>query len=106
MRRELKFFEDVAAKYGLELEAEEVSEGVRLYRELFFGTAESIERHKLDFITGLVVLWGTEKVRCPPASRSFLGFVLMLYSAISRLGGMLLRRARLKIWGRTQMEGR
>lgn len=61
VRRELKFFEEVAAKYDLKLEAEEVSEGVKRYRDLFFRTAEGIERHEQGIICGLVVLWGTEK---------------------------------------------
>lgn len=64
VRRELKFFEDVASRYGLRLDVngeEEVSEGVRRYRKLFFGAGEEIERHKLEFLDGLVVLWGTEK---------------------------------------------
>ncbi|KAG0649967.1 putative transcription factor [Hyphodiscus hymeniophilus] len=61
VRRELKFFEDTASRYGLELEAEEVSEGVRRYRELFFGIGEGIERGETGLLEGLVVLWGTEK---------------------------------------------
>jgi hypothetical protein len=61
VRRELKFFEDVASRYGLQLEAMEVSEGVKRYRELFFTVGEGIERHELGIINGLVVLWGTEK---------------------------------------------
>jgi hypothetical protein len=63
VRRELKFFEDVASRYGLKLEAKEVSEGVRRYRELFFSVGEEIERHKREMLDGLIVLWGTEKVR-------------------------------------------
>jgi len=61
VRRELKFFEDVAGRYGLKLEAEEVSEGVKRYRDLFFSVGEGIERHEQGIISGLVVLWGTEK---------------------------------------------
>jgi hypothetical protein len=63
IRRELKFFEDVAARYGLKVEAEEVGEGVRRYRELFFSVGEGIERGERSLLEGLVVLWGTEKVR-------------------------------------------
>lgn len=61
VRRELKFFEEVAAKYGLQLQAEEVSHGVQRYRNLFFSVGEAIERHEQGIIDGLVVLWGTEK---------------------------------------------
>ena len=64
IRRELKFFEQVAAKYGLQLEptdADGVSEGVQRYRDLFFRTAEGIERQEKSMLEGLVVLWGTEK---------------------------------------------
>lgn len=52
---------NVASRYGLKLEAEEVSEGVRRYRELFFGVGEEIEGHKREMLDGLIVLWGTEK---------------------------------------------
>ena len=62
VRRELKFFEDVASRYGLKLEEEEVSEGVRRYRELFFSVGEEIEGNKREMLDGLIVLWGTEKV--------------------------------------------
>ena len=44
MRREVKFFEDVARRYGSSLEAEGVSEGVRRYRELFFCVGEGVEK--------------------------------------------------------------
>ena len=63
IRRELRFFEDVAARYGLDLTAAEVSEGVTRYRELFRSVGEDVERGKRGFLHGLVLLWGTEKVR-------------------------------------------
>lgn len=79
VRRELKFFEDVAGRYGLDIDARGgVSEGVKRYRDLFFSTGEGIEEGKLLLVDGLVLLWGTEKVRtrlfyCPlhPAYSSF-----------------------------------
>ena len=63
VRRELAFFEDVAARYGLVLEAGQVGEGVRGYRELFARVGEGVERGERGVLEGLVVLWGTEKVR-------------------------------------------
>lgn len=42
-----------------------MSEGVRRYRELFFGVGEGVERGEKGMLEGLVVLWGTEKVRFP-----------------------------------------
>lgn len=64
VRRELKFFEDVAQRYELDINAEEedVSEGVKLYRELFFETGEAVEAGRVGMLEGLVLLWGTEKV--------------------------------------------
>jgi len=72
VRRELKFFEDVAARYSLDITAadekgkeKDVSDGVKGYRELFNGIGEKIEAGKLDIQAGLVLLWGTEKVGLP-----------------------------------------
>jgi hypothetical protein len=69
IRRELKFFEDVASRYGLNIDVSpgEESQGVELYRNLFFGTAEGVERGDVSMLEGLAVLWGTEKV-CSPLS--------------------------------------
>ncbi|KAH8775888.1 hypothetical protein BGZ57DRAFT_981673 [Hyaloscypha finlandica] len=63
IRLELRFFEQVATKYGLDINAreEEASEGVKGYRELFFSTGEGIEAAKLPLLDGLVLLWATEK---------------------------------------------
>lgn len=64
IRRELKFFEDVAARYGMDINVteEHVSDGVRLYRELFSAVGEALESGKVSMLEALVVLWGTEKV--------------------------------------------
>jgi hypothetical protein len=66
IRLELRFFEQVAKKYGLDINAreEEASEAVKEYRELFFSTGEGIEAAKLPLLDGLVLLWATEKVIC------------------------------------------
>ena len=73
IRLELRFFEHVAKKYGLDINAREgeASEAVKGYRELFFSTGEGIEAAKLPLLDGLVLLWATEKVIClpPPFSR-------------------------------------
>lgn len=61
VRRELKFFEGVAERYGMDINAKDISEGVKLYRRLFFGTGEGVEAGKIPFLDALVVLWGTEK---------------------------------------------
>jgi hypothetical protein len=89
VRRELKFFEDVAARYGLDISAadekgkeENVSEGVKGYRELFNGIGEKIEAGKLDIQAGLVLLWGTEKVSLPDFLHS-LKVPLLLVSLMS-----------------------
>jgi hypothetical protein len=68
IRLELRFFEHVAKKYGLDINAREgeASEAVKGYRELFFSTGEGIEAAKLPLLDGLVLLWATEKVICPP----------------------------------------
>ena len=58
----MKFFEDVAQRYGLQLEAEMVEMGVARYRKLFFDTGEAIEKGEEGVLMGLVLLWGTEKV--------------------------------------------
>jgi hypothetical protein len=98
VRRELKFFEDVAGRYGLDIEAREVGEGVRRYRELFFGVGEGVESGQKGMLEGLVVLWGTEKVCLPvsPFRSSVLDSIRVErgeeadhFSAILRLGGML-----------------
>jgi hypothetical protein len=62
VRRELKFFEDVAGRYGLKLEAQEVGKGVKMYRALFNAVGEGVEKGERGVIDGLVLLWGTEKV--------------------------------------------
>ena len=65
VRRELKFFEDVAQRYNLDISSTEkrFSEGVELYRNLFFETGEAVEAGRLGLLEGLVLLWGTEVVR-------------------------------------------
>jgi hypothetical protein len=67
IRRELKFFEDVASRYALNISVPpgEESQGVKLYRSLFFGTAEGVEAGSVSMVEALVVLWGTEKVCLP-----------------------------------------
>jgi hypothetical protein len=72
IRRELKFFEDVSSRYSLNINVSpgEESEGVKLYRTLFFGTGEGVEAGSISILEGLVVLWGTEKVCFPPFSFS------------------------------------
>jgi hypothetical protein len=64
IRRELKFFEDVAGRYGLDINipVDDVSEGVRAYRALFAEMGEGVEARTFDFVEALVLLWGTEKV--------------------------------------------
>jgi thiaminase len=64
IRRELKFFEGVAQKYGLDVnaKAEEVSDGVNEYRQLFFSTGQGIEAGRLSLLDGMMLLWATEKV--------------------------------------------
>ncbi|KAG4436450.1 hypothetical protein IFR05_008064 [Cadophora sp. M221] len=62
VRRELKFFEDVAQRYDLDISSteENVSEGVKLYRSLFFETGEAVEAGNMGLLEGMVLLWGTE----------------------------------------------
>lgn len=69
IRRELKFFEDVAQRYGLSIEVPEaeVSEGVKAYRELFAEMSEGLEAGTVEMLDAMAVLWGTEKV-CLPLS--------------------------------------
>jgi hypothetical protein len=66
VRGKLKFFEDVAKRYGLvinvDIEEGGVSEGVKLYRNLFFGIGEGVKNGDVSMVEALVVLWGTEKV--------------------------------------------
>lgn len=61
IRQELKFFEDVANRYGLNLEAKMVSEGVNTYRALFKEIGEGIEKDEKGILDGVVLLWATEK---------------------------------------------
>jgi thiaminase len=61
IRQELKFFEDVARRYGLGLEASVVSPGVKSYHTLFSDMGEGIEKDSHGILEGLVLLWGTEK---------------------------------------------
>lgn len=61
IRQELKFFEDVAQRYGLALEASVVSRGVQSYRALFTDIGEGIEKDTHGLLSGMVLLWGTEK---------------------------------------------
>jgi len=72
IRRELKFFVDVAARYGLDLDIDsagghqtaeaEAGDGVRCYEELFREMGEGVEAGEVEFVEALVLLWGTEKV--------------------------------------------
>jgi hypothetical protein len=86
VRRELKFFEDVAGRYELDVEGRETSQGVKLYRALFFETGEAIEAGKLPFVDGLVLLWATEKVFIL-SSLFPLCFVISACCFALRLGG-------------------
>lgn len=61
VRRELKFFEAVAGKYGLALEAKTVSTGVQMYQSLFSSIGQEIEQDKRSLLDGFVLLWATEK---------------------------------------------
>ncbi|KAN0117664.1 heme oxygenase-like protein [Hyaloscypha variabilis] len=63
IRRELKFFESVAGRWGLDIDigVGVESEGVKRYREVFNEVGEGIERGVVGLLEGLVVLWGTEK---------------------------------------------
>jgi thiaminase len=61
IRQELKFFEDVASRYGLNLEAEVVSAGVQSYRALFQDIGEGIEKDTHGVLAGVVLLWATER---------------------------------------------
>ncbi|KAF4630618.1 hypothetical protein G7Y89_g7520 [Cudoniella acicularis] len=72
VRKELKFFEDVATRYYLDLssneEEEGVEDGVRMYRELFEEVSDFDGEEGKEGISGvvgilqpLVLLWGTEK---------------------------------------------
>ena len=64
VRRELKFFEDVASCYGLDIGVEtgDESKGLKLYKRLFFGVGEGLEKGNISMLKALVVLWGTKKV--------------------------------------------
>jgi thiaminase len=61
IRRELKFFEDVAHRYGLNLEASVVSVGVQKYRSLFSDIGDGIEKDTHSVLDGVLFLWGTER---------------------------------------------
>jgi thiaminase len=61
IRRELKFFEDVARRYGLDIEANVVSPGAQSYQRLFSEIGEGIEEDTHGIIDGLALLWATEK---------------------------------------------
>jgi hypothetical protein len=61
IRQELKFFEDVAVRYGLNLEATVVSAGVQSYRAIFAEVGEGVEKNTHGILEGIVLLWGTEK---------------------------------------------
>jgi len=61
IHEELKFFEDVAGRYGLNLEASVVSAGVQGYRDIFTDVGEGIENNTHGILDGIVLLWGTEK---------------------------------------------
>jgi hypothetical protein len=87
VRRELKFFETSAAKYGLDLTVRAVSGGLRRYRELFeeagsavenWGTAGDGGARETQLLQGLVVLWGTEVVCSPLSLESFSSFYAAL----------------------------
>lgn len=61
IRQELKFFEDVARRYDINLEASVISVGVKSYRSLFTEIGEGIEDDKVGVLDGVMLLWGTEK---------------------------------------------
>jgi len=73
VRREVKFFEQTAKAYGLDIsvpeptlkkreeEIEVESEGLKLYGGVF-EVGERIERGECSWLEGLVALWGTEIV--------------------------------------------
>ncbi|KAI9730304.1 MAG: hypothetical protein M1818_008207 [Claussenomyces sp. TS43310] len=74
VRRELGFFEDVAVRWGVRLdawsqetaapahgEAHGLTEGTRAYLELFEDVGARVEAGRGGLLGGLVVLWGTEK---------------------------------------------
>jgi thiaminase len=61
VRRELKFFEDTAKRYGLDIDAISESEGVKGYESLFQETSS-----KGNILQSMVLLWGTEKVSSIP----------------------------------------
>lgn len=61
IRQELKFFEDAARRYDINLEASVVSAGVHSYRSLFTEIGEGIEEDKVGVLDGVMLLWGTEK---------------------------------------------
>ncbi|KAL2067209.1 hypothetical protein VTL71DRAFT_1633 [Oculimacula yallundae] len=62
VRRELKFFEDVASRYDLDISSTgaNVSTGVNMYQELFSEVGEAVEKGNMGMLEGMVLLWGTE----------------------------------------------
>jgi len=71
MRREMQFFEITATKYGLALPTDPPSPITRALIDLF----TSATSPSASLLEGMVVLWGTEHVRCnfthhPPAQLS------------------------------------
>jgi hypothetical protein len=84
VRRELKFFEEVASRYDLNISATEESEGVQGYKRLF----EQTSQKSLHLLEALVLLWGTEKVS-PPFPVSWGGMLILGgCSVILKLGDM------------------
>lgn len=62
MRREMQFFEITATKYGLTLSHDPPTPITRAFLDLFISTSSA----SASLLEGMVVLWGTEHVRCPP----------------------------------------
>ncbi|CZR61055.1 related to transcription regulator PAB1642 [Phialocephala subalpina] len=65
VRRELKFFEEVASKYSLDINAADdvkmASEGVKAYRRLFDSIGSQAQNGERSYVLeGLMLLWGTE----------------------------------------------
>jgi hypothetical protein len=64
MRREMQFFEITATKYALPLGQEGPTPITRALLDLFVSASSS----SASILEGMVVLWGTEHVRCRPSS--------------------------------------
>jgi thiaminase len=60
MRREMQFFEITATKYGLALSQDPPTPITRALLDLFVSASSS----SASLLEGMVVLWGTEHVRC------------------------------------------